>query len=114
MCTVRTLYVKKQSIKTFMKSKFSAAHQKSALYLEKQKSLKNSAKCALCSAKCALCGSVRSDLTAPFKRPRKKTLVLRISEKMVEKQRRCAQISPSGFLSIATCKKKSCLFVYKM
>ena len=53
----------------FTKSKFSAAHQKSALYLEKQKTLKNSAKCALCSAKCALCGSVGSDLTAPFKRP---------------------------------------------
>ena len=42
----------------FTKSKFSAAHQKSALYLEKQKTLKNSAKCALCSAKCALCVSV--------------------------------------------------------
>ena len=64
----------------FTKSKFSAAHQKSALYLEKQKSLKNSAKCALCS-------SVGLDLTAPFKRPRKKMLMLKISEKLVKKQK---------------------------
>ena len=71
----------------FTKSKFSAAHQKSALYLEKQKTLKNSAKCALCSAKCALCGSVVSDLTVPFKRPRKKMLMLKISEKSVKKQK---------------------------
>ena len=71
----------------FTKSKFSAAHQKSALYLEKQKTLKNSAKCALCSAKCALCGSVGSDLTAPFKRPQKKMLMLKISEKSVKKQK---------------------------
>ena len=74
----------------FTKSKFSAAHQKSALYLEKQKTLKNSAKCALCSAKCALCGSVGSDLTAPFKRPRKKMLMLKISEKSV-KLKNCAE-----------------------
>jgi hypothetical protein len=65
----------------FTKFKFNPAHQKSALYLEKQKSLKNSAKCALWSAKCALCGSVRSDLTVPFKRPQKKKLMLKISEK---------------------------------
>ena len=92
-------------------------------------------RCKMCAVQCAMCtvrtliaknfsirmftkskfsGSVRSDLTTPFKRPRKKMLVLRISEKMVEKQRRCAQISPSAFLSIAPCKKKSCLFVYKM
>ena len=41
------------------------AHQKSALYLEKQKSWKNSAKCALCSG-------VRSDLPTPFKLPAQK------------------------------------------
>ena len=72
MCTVHTLYVKKYSIRMFTKSEFNPAHQKSVLYLEKQKSLKNRAKCAMCSAKCALCGSVRSDLTAPFQRPQKK------------------------------------------
>ena len=44
---------KKQCLRMFTKFKFNPAHQKSALYLEKQKSLKNSAKCALCSAKCA-------------------------------------------------------------
>ena len=37
------------------------------LKLAKQKSWKNSAKCAMCSAKCALCNSVRSNLIAPFK-----------------------------------------------
>ena len=83
----------------FTKFKFNPAHQKSALYLEKQKSLKNSAKCALCSANCALSSNVRSDMSAPFKPPAEKKLVLKISKKSVEKQRKCAQISPRAFLS---------------
>jgi hypothetical protein len=90
----------------FTEFKFNPAHQKSALYLEKQKSLKNSAKCALCSANCALCSNVRSDLSAPFKPPAQKKLMLKISEKSVEKQRKCAQISPRAFLSIAPNFKK--------
>ena len=88
----------------FTEFKFNPAHQKSALYLEKQKSLKNSAKCALCSANCALCSYVRSDLSTPFKPPAQKKLMLKISEKLVEKQRKCAQISPRAFLSIAPLK----------
>ena len=44
---------------------------------------------------------VRTVHILQFKRPQKKTLMLRISEKLVEKQRRCAQISPSAFLSSA-------------
>ena len=67
--------------KMFIKNKFNPTHQTSAIYLEKQKTWKNSAKCALWSAKCALCSSVRSDLTAPFKRPQKKKLMLKISLK---------------------------------
>ena len=74
----------------FTKFIFNPAHQKSALYLEKQKSWKNSAKCALCSAKCALCSSVRSDLTTPFK-PQKKMHMLKNLEKSIEKQRRCCK-----------------------
>ena len=53
----------------FTKSLINPTHQKSALYLEKQKSWKNSAKCALCSG-------VRSDLSAPFKSPAQKKLKL--------------------------------------
>ena len=85
----------------FMKNKFNPTHQKSALYLEKQKSWKNSAKCELCSAKCALCSNVRSDLNALFKPPAQKKLMLKISDKSVEKQRKCAQITTPAFLSIA-------------
>ena len=79
MCTVHIQFVKKQWVRMFRKLKFNPAHQKSALYLEKQKSQKNSAKCALCSG--------RSDLIVPFKPPHQKKLILKISEK-------CAQISP--------------------
>ena len=88
----------------FTKTKFTPAYQITALYLEKQKSLKNSAKCALCSANCALCSNVRSDLSAPFKPPAQMKLMLKISEKSVQKQRKCAQISPRAFLSIAPLK----------
>ena len=69
----------------FTNSPFNPTHQKSALYLGKQKSWKNSAKCAHCSG-------VRSDLTVPLKLPAQKKL--KISENSVEKQRKCAQISP--------------------
>ena len=75
---------KKYSIRMFIKSKFTPAHQITAFYLEKQKSLKTGAKCALYSAKCALCSRIRSDLIARFKRPRKKKHLLRVSEKSVE------------------------------
>ena len=53
MCTVRTLIAKKYSIRMFMKSKFTPAHQNTVFYLEKQKSWENGAKCALCCALCA-------------------------------------------------------------
>ena len=97
MCTVHTLYVKKYSIRMFTKSKFNPAHQKSVLYLEKQKSLKNRAKCAMCSAKCALCGSVRSDLNAPFQRPQKKDDYAENFRKIGrETKKMCANI-PIGF-----------------
>jgi hypothetical protein len=66
----------------FTKSIFNPTNQKSALYLEKQKSWKNSVKCALCSG-------VRSDLSAPFKSPSQKKL--KFLEKLVEKQRKCAK-----------------------
>ena len=80
--------------------------QKSALYLEKQKSWKNSAKCALCSAnKCALCSSVRSDLTAPFKPPAKKKRLLKVSLKSVENWKNCRQISFRACLPVSPFKK---------
>ena len=63
------------------------AHKKSALYLKKQKSWKTGAKCALCSAKCALCSSVWSDLSARFKLPWKKKLMLWISIYLVKNWR---------------------------
>ena len=72
--------------------------QKSALYLEKQKSWKNSAKCALFSG-------VRSDLTVPFKSPAQKKL--KISEKLFEKQSKCSQLSPLALLSIEKSAKTS-------
>ena len=81
----------------FRKFKCNSAHQKSALYLEKQKSQKNSIKCAQCSGG-------RSDLIVPFKLSAQKKLILKISEKLVVKQGKCAQISPLAFLSIAPLK----------
>ena len=71
MCTVHTLIAKQYTVRMIIKSEFMPACQSTALYLEKQNSLKNSAKCALCSAKCALCSCVRSDLTTPFKASKK-------------------------------------------
>ena len=64
MCTVHTLIAKQYTVRMIIKSEFMPACQSTALYLEKQNSLKNSAKCALCS-------SVRSDLTTPFKASKK-------------------------------------------
>ena len=54
MCTVHIQFVKKQWVRMFRKLKFNPAHQKSALYLEKQKSQKNSAKYALCRSDSAI------------------------------------------------------------
>ena len=54
MCAVHNLIAKKYSIRMFTKFKFTLARQITALLLEKQKSWKNGAKCALCSAKFAL------------------------------------------------------------
>ena len=82
----------------FRKSAFNPVHQKSALYLEKQRCWKNSANSALCS-------NVGLDMTTPFKLPAQKKL--KISEKLVEKQRKCAQISPLAFLSIEESAKMS-------
>ena len=70
--------------KNVMKSSFNPTHKKSALYLEKQKSWKISAKRALCSA---LCSSVRSDLSARFKPPRKNKLMLRVLLKWLKNWR---------------------------
>ena len=71
VCTVHCAHpvCQKKCIRMFTKSLINSRHQKSALYLEKQKSWKNSAKCALCSG-------VRSDLSAPFKLPAQKQLKL--------------------------------------
>ena len=54
MCTVRTLFFKKYSIRMFTKSKFTPAYQITALLLEKPKSWKNSAQCALHCTVCTL------------------------------------------------------------
>ena len=54
----------------------------SSLAWKTKKTWEISAKCVLCSGICAQCGSVRSDLTTPFKRPQKKNLMLRISKKI--------------------------------
>jgi hypothetical protein len=43
---------------------------------------------------------VRSDLTAPFKPPGKKKLILKISKKLVEKLRNGTQISPLAYWPI--------------
>jgi hypothetical protein len=48
-----------------------------------------------------MCSGGRSDLTVSFKLPAQKMLIMKISEKSVEKQRKCTQISPPAFLSIA-------------
>ena len=58
-----------------------------------------SPRCAV--VKCALCSGVRSDLSARFKRPRKKKLMLRVSLKLLKNWRNGTQITPPTFLSIA-------------
>jgi hypothetical protein len=62
----------------FTNSPFNPTHQKSALYLGKQKSWKNSAKCAHCSG-------VRSDLTVPLKLPAQKKLKISENKENVHK-----------------------------
>ena len=47
------------------------------------------------------CSGVRSDLSARFKRPQKKKLLLRVSLKLLQNWRNGSQITPPAFLSIA-------------
>ena len=85
----------------------SRLHTKLQLSSLKNKKVGKSVQSTCCAVvKCALCSGVRSDLSARFKRPGKEELMLRVSLKLLEKQRRCAQISPSAFLSIAPFKCK--------
>ena len=51
ICTARTLIGKKYSVRMIAKSKFTPAHQITALLLEKQKSWENGAKCVVCNIK---------------------------------------------------------------
>jgi hypothetical protein len=54
---------------------------------------------------------VRSDLTAQLKPPGQKKTILKISEKLVEKQRKRAQISPMAFSSICSLKFFEIFFI---
>ena len=66
----------------------SIPHKKNQLSTLKNKKvgkLVQSARCAV--VKCALCSSVSSDLTAQFKRPREKKLLLRVSLKLLKNWR---------------------------
>ena len=74
-----------------------------AWYTKKVGKTVQNVRCAV--VKCALCSGVRSDLSARFKRPRKKKLMLRVSLNMVENWRNSSQITPSAFLSIAPFKE---------
>ena len=53
MCTVRTLIAKQYSKRMFTKSTFTPSHQKSSVYLQKQKLEKQSKMCALQNVHCA-------------------------------------------------------------
>ena len=93
VCALCAPYLSKKCIRMFRKSAFNPVHQKSALYLEKQRCWKNSANSALCS-------NVGLDMTTPFKLPAQKKL--KISEKLVEKQRKCAAVKFIHILKLPT------------
>jgi hypothetical protein len=96
----------------FRKLKFNSANQKSALYLEKQKKLENSAKCAMCSQTVCL----KEAFTEIFRKIGQKT------------KKMCANIPTSSFyllplikvlkrtknkqISFRNNKKKATIFLY--